>query len=924
MPTNQIINDVTPWTQASASSNQTIFDTNWTAAYPADVVVYQRGMNDEPDELTQMLLESEYLVTFVGTSQVVRVTLLTPATAGDIVTITRNTAVDRLNLYTNTNFVPSMLNQDTALLTLVDQERAMLNALSVKYHISQMNPDFAATQNFPVVPLGPNQVWAINPQGTAFIAYDVPEDGSIATAMGKYILQKPHIGLPEAQALNALPTGIMVSNNGTGVVITRIIEGVEDQIVIGNPTGVNDNPIVGIAPNPIIPGTAGMGIPAGTIAERVIPTPPSIGLRYNTDLGYIEAYIQSQWVEIPSSAAGLFLPLAGGTMTGPIDMGGNEIVNVSYPVNDDDAANKIYVDNAIAAAVDDYLPLSGGTMVGDINMDGNQIQDADMIDARLVNFLDANSNKIENLAICTLGTDAANKNYVDAVAAGKYFTAPVRVSATGNFAATYNNGISGVGATLTASVNGAASIDGVTLSLNDRVIFPFQTDPIEGGIYTCTDLGSAGTPAVYTRATDYDQPSDIDPGDTIGVLEGTVYAGAFWMQTAIVLTIGTDPITFILSVNPNVVTLDTAQTITGAKTFTSPFDVIANYCTYGNNRTDATNKVFVFRIPNYNNADGDFAALVAASASGSNSVYIGGATATANAATQVQIMCAANTTTATGTSIADYNISGMRLGGANARVTTILNDATMTTAAATNLYTGAAIKGYVDGIDSPTVKRVLIRTFGTSGTYTPTAGMLYCKVECIGGGGAGGGTAAGASPGAGAGGGGGSGGYTRAIFTAVQIGASQSVTIGSGGSGVINTDGGAGSTTSVGSLISAFGGAGGNRSGVEATVVNSVQGGVGATLSAPAGGFGAPGTSGGSSFMLPPAAVATSGVGASSFIGGGAPSARASSSTLSGSIALSNTGGGGSGSATAGNAGSARAGGHGGSGLVIITEYLSA
>ena len=59
-----------------------------------------------------------------------------------------------------------------------------------------------------------------------------------------------------------------------------------------------------------------------------------------------------------------------------------------------------------------------------------------------------------------------NKSYVDAVANGLDVKASERVATTGNLSGTYNNG----NGTITAGSNGAISVDGVTLSVNDRVL----------------------------------------------------------------------------------------------------------------------------------------------------------------------------------------------------------------------------------------------------------------------------------------------------------------------------------------------------------------------------------------------------------------------------------------------------------------------
>lgn len=110
----------------------------------------------------------------------------------------------------------------------------------------------------------------------------------------------------------------------------------------------------------------------------------------------------------------------------------------------------------------------------------------------------------------------------------------------------------------------------------------------------------------------------------------------------------------------------------------------------------------------------------------------------------------------------------------------------------------------------PVINEINTQTFSSSGTYTPTAGMVFDVIEVVGGGGGGGGATAAVNDSA-AGGGGGPGAYAKVFATAAQIGSSQTITIGAGGSGgsTAGGNGGNGGTTSVGSLVSCPGGAGG-------------------------------------------------------------------------------------------------------------------
>jgi len=131
---------------------------------------------------------------------------------------------------------------------------------------------------------------------------------------------------------------------------------------------------------------------------------------------------------------------------------------------------------------------------------------------------------------------------------------PVIVATTSNLDATYNNGTSGVGATLTnASTQAALVIDGVTLSVGQRVLVPYQTSQVQNGVYTVTNAGSASTNWVLTRATDYDSLYLINPGNVIVVASGTVNGTTSWMQNSAQPTaIGTSNITFITLSQPGV------------------------------------------------------------------------------------------------------------------------------------------------------------------------------------------------------------------------------------------------------------------------------------------------------------------------------------------------------------------------------------
>jgi hypothetical protein len=161
--------------------------------------------------------------------------------------------------------------------------------------------------------------------------------------------------------------------------------------------------------------------------------------------------------------------------------------------------------------------------------------------------VDVANKRITSVAEPTQSSDAATKNYVDAVKTGLDVKDSVIVTTTGNLTATYSNGTSGVGATLTNSGTQAAiTIDSRVLVLGERVLVKDQTTALQNGFYYVTTVGTASTNWVLTRSTDADQNSEITPGAFTFVEEGTVGANNGYVCTNVgSITIGTTPITFV-------------------------------------------------------------------------------------------------------------------------------------------------------------------------------------------------------------------------------------------------------------------------------------------------------------------------------------------------------------------------------------------
>jgi len=159
---------------------------------------------------------------------------------------------------------------------------------------------------------------------------------------------------------------------------------------------------------------------------------------------------------------------------------------------------------------------------------------------------DFSAKRLTNVATPSSASDAATKGYADSIAAGFDPKDSVDAATTAALPTVTAAG-SGVGKTLTATANGALSIDSYSPSAGERVLVKDQVAGLNNGIYLVTDAGSAGTPFILTRATDFDgNPSgEVSKGAITLAVNGTVNGGYQWyLTTAGTITVDTTALSF--------------------------------------------------------------------------------------------------------------------------------------------------------------------------------------------------------------------------------------------------------------------------------------------------------------------------------------------------------------------------------------------
>lgn len=155
---------------------------------------------------------------------------------------------------------------------------------------------------------------------------------------------------------------------------------------------------------------------------------------------------------------------------------------------------------------------------------------------------------ITGLPTPTNASDAATKTYVDTVlTSGIAYHAPVALATAAALPAnTYNNGASGIGATLTGNSFGALSVDGSSVTVNQRVLVKNESNQTNNGVYSVTATGGSAADYVLTRVTDFDTTATMLTNASFLVTGGSTLTGSAWaLSTPNPVIPGTSAITFV-------------------------------------------------------------------------------------------------------------------------------------------------------------------------------------------------------------------------------------------------------------------------------------------------------------------------------------------------------------------------------------------
>jgi hypothetical protein len=168
--------------------------------------------------------------------------------------------------------------------------------------------------------------------------------------------------------------------------------------------------------------------------------------------------------------------------------------------------------------------------------------------------VDVGSKRITNLAAPSASTDAATRGYVDTVAQGLHVHSVAKGATTATLASLSGATVSYSGGTQAITWTGGTAL---TSTFTDGVAFTASTTEASASRIVVKNegdvggLGSAYNGIYYCygarelrRSTDSNTAAEFVGGDFVFVTDGTTYNNTGWVQTEVVTTLDTDPISW--------------------------------------------------------------------------------------------------------------------------------------------------------------------------------------------------------------------------------------------------------------------------------------------------------------------------------------------------------------------------------------------
>jgi hypothetical protein len=176
-----------PWIQYTATGGQTVFAVPYIFFATTDLQVYDTPVGTVANDTTNLIaINANYTVTLNPITFTGSITLVVPATAGDIITIVRNMPNTRTNFYVQ----GSPITFDTL---NYDAEASELQIQQNNYIVNNRMPRYQFT-NQPVYPrdillpiLGANEIWVKDPTNSFISVQTIPGGTAILPTITNHI-----------------------------------------------------------------------------------------------------------------------------------------------------------------------------------------------------------------------------------------------------------------------------------------------------------------------------------------------------------------------------------------------------------------------------------------------------------------------------------------------------------------------------------------------------------------------------------------------------------------------------------------------------------------------------------------------------------------------------------------------------------------